>query len=193
MIISLYGLLIRFRLKEVIAYSTISHLSLIFFLLNLKFFRVVFIYMVFHALFKSLIFISSGYLIGLIFGDQDLRLISNVYNYSLLVIIFFYISLFVLIGFPYISIFYLKDLILELIWTVKLNYLIIIIFGFKIFFLRIVYSIKLIIYLMSLGGEVLVLGGRSNKIIFYFIVLFSLVSYLRCLFIRFFIYCVEFF
>lgn len=102
-----------------------------------------FFHMVSHALFKSLLFLSCGGLIILIGGNQDIRFMggfSFLLKVSLLLVI---VSSLNLIGFPFLSGFFSKDMILELSSVFEYNLFIYFLFIFSCIF-SLVYRIKLL-------------------------------------------------
>jgi len=138
------GLIAYFEkdLKKLVAISTLRQLGIIIFICSLGEFSMCFFHMVSHALFKSLLFLSCGGLIMLIGGDQDMRFMggfSFILRVSSLLIV---VSNLNLIGFPFLSGFFSKDIILELRSVFEYN-----LFVFFLFFLScilsLIYSVKL--------------------------------------------------
>jgi len=130
----------NFDMKKMIAYSTTSQLRFIIIIISLirSFYGIIFL--VFHAFFKSLLFLLSRLFIHESNREQNKYKI-NIRNSSLSISIYIF-SLLGLIGIPFISRYFAKDLILENIWRETLNSLIIIIFFFRCC-VTISYSIKL--------------------------------------------------
>jgi len=56
-----FGLLNEIDIKKLIAYSTMSHVSLIIYLLRFQLYKVVYFHLNIHAMFKSLMFICFGF------------------------------------------------------------------------------------------------------------------------------------
>jgi len=100
-------------LKKVIAFSTTSQLGYMIFCCGLSYYNFSFFHLINHAFFKSLLFLSAGAIIHISFNNQDLRKFGG----FLTLLPFTYIVMFVgsltLSGFPFMSGFYSKDLIIE--------------------------------------------------------------------------------
>jgi NADH-ubiquinone oxidoreductase chain 5 len=105
--------LVQNDLKRVIAYSTCSQLGYMVFACGLSNYSVGIFHLSNHAFFKSLLFLSAGSLIHGVNDEQDLRKLGGLKNllpftYSMMII-----GSLALIGFPFLTGFYSKDLILE--------------------------------------------------------------------------------
>jgi NADH-ubiquinone oxidoreductase chain 5 len=101
-------------IKKVIAYSTCSQLGYMVFICGLSEYSLSLFHLVNHAFFKALLFLSAGSIIHSLSGEQDLRRFGKLiklipYTYSLMLLGFL-----ALCGFPFLSGFYSKDLILEM-------------------------------------------------------------------------------
>lgn len=142
LILSRFGLLNERDIKKLIAYSTISHVSLIMYLLSFKLFKVTYFHLNIHAMFKSLIFICFGFVILVSFHAQDKRLVSLRYLNPLIKIIY-YFSCLCLGGLPFLRAFFSKDLIIEKIIesTIEFSFVFFLLLFLRI---RIYYSIKLL-------------------------------------------------
>jgi NADH-ubiquinone oxidoreductase chain 5 len=142
LILRRFGLLNERDIKKLIAYSTISHVSLIMYLLRFKLYKVVYFHLNIHAIFKSLIFICFGFLILSSYHRQDKRLVSLV-NINPIIKIRYYFSCLCLAGLPFLSGFFSKDFIIEK--FIELNGEIFFVILLLLFFsISIYYSIKLI-------------------------------------------------
>jgi NADH-ubiquinone oxidoreductase chain 5 len=100
-------------MKRVIAYSTCSQLRLYGFACGLSNYSVGVFHLSNHAFFKALLFLSAGSVIHAINDEQDMRKMGGLKNllpftYSMMVI-----GSLALMGFPFLTGFYSKDLILE--------------------------------------------------------------------------------
>lgn len=99
--------------KKVIALSTLRQLGLIFIILGLKKPDFAFFHLIIHALFKSTLFILAGFIIHNIINRQETRTRERfVYRSPLLGLMFMTTNI-SLCGFPFMTGFYSKDLILE--------------------------------------------------------------------------------
>nr|AWU48825.2 NADH dehydrogenase subunit 5 [Allocarsidara bakeri] len=105
----------EYDLKRVIALSTLGQLGFMIMVLSLGYSYVAFFHLLIHAMFKSLLFLCAGAIIHSGTSIQDLRKMGSFYV-ELTVKICFYISNFCLMGMPFTSGFYSKDLLLELIY-----------------------------------------------------------------------------
>ena len=105
--------LLQNDLKKVIAYSTCSQLGYMIFSCGLSNYAAGMFHLSNHAFFKALLFLSAGSVIHAMNDEQDMRRMGGLktllpYTYAM-----FLIGNLALIGFPYLSGFYSKDLILE--------------------------------------------------------------------------------
>ena len=137
-----WGLVNEIDIKKLIAFSTISHVSLIIFLLSQKLFKIAYFHLNIHAIFKSLIFIAFGFLMLSSFHCQDKRLVSYA-NIRPQLVIYYYFSCLCLAGLPFLTGFFSKDFIIEKLIEVSRRFLdvflLIIFLGIRIY-----YSIKLL-------------------------------------------------
>jgi NADH-ubiquinone oxidoreductase chain 5 len=106
--------LVQNDLKRVIAYSTCSQLGYMVFACGLSNYSTGVFHLSNHAFFKALLFLSAGSIIHAVNDEQDMRKMGGLKNllpftYSMVVI-----GSLALIGFPFLTGFYSKDLILEL-------------------------------------------------------------------------------
>ena len=121
--------LVQNDLKRVIAYSTCSQLGYMVFACGLSNYSVGVFHLSNHAFFKALLFLSAGSIIHSVNDEQDMRKMGGLKNllpftYSMVVI-----GSLALIGFPFLTGFYSKDLVLELAFS-KFSY-----FGYFSYFL----------------------------------------------------------
>lgn len=142
------GLIANFEidLKKIIALSTLSQLGLIIIVLSLGLKFLAFYHLLTHAVFKSLLFICAGIIIHFIDNNQDIRFYGILNEYVPFTIIRFYVSRLALIGFPFLSGFYSKDLIIEIIYIINFN-IFIISFIILSVILTVSYSLRLIYYI----------------------------------------------
>jgi NADH-ubiquinone oxidoreductase chain 5 len=105
--------LVQNDLKRVIAYSTCSQLGYMVFACGLSNYSVAFFHLANHAFFKALLFLGAGCLIHGICDEQDMRKMGLgklfAFTYT-----FIFIGSLSLVGFPFLSGYYSKDVILEL-------------------------------------------------------------------------------
>ena len=106
--------LLQNDLKRVIAYSTCSQLGYMIFACGLSNYSVGVFHLVNHAFFKALLFLGAGSIIHAVADEQDMRKMGGLkklvpFTYSMMVI-----GSLALIGFPFLTGFYSKDVILEI-------------------------------------------------------------------------------
>lgn len=142
LVLSTIGLVVELDIKKLIAYSTLSHVSLIIYILRIKLFKVVYFHLNIHAIFKSTIFICFGFVILASFHSQDKRLV-RIINLNPLLKIAYYYSRFCLIGLPFLRGFFSKDFMIEKIIEFNSEFFLVILL---LLFLRvrIFYGIKLL-------------------------------------------------
>jgi NADH:ubiquinone oxidoreductase subunit 5 (subunit L)/multisubunit Na+/H+ antiporter MnhA subunit len=100
-------------LKRVIAYSTCSQLGYMVFACGLSHYSVGIFHLMNHAFFKALLFLSAGAVIHAFHDEQDMRKMGGVAVLLPMTLVFFEIGSLALIGFPFLTGFYSKDVILE--------------------------------------------------------------------------------
>jgi proton-translocating NADH-quinone oxidoreductase chain L len=100
-------------IKKVIAYSTCSQLGYMFFACGLSNYYVGLFHLFNHAFFKALLFLSAGSVIHSMRDEQDMRRLGGVSNTMPITYICVLIGSLSLSGFPFLSGFYSKDVILE--------------------------------------------------------------------------------
>ncbi len=101
------------HLKRLIAYSTCSQLGYMVFACGLSNYSVGVFHLINHAFFKALLFLGAGSIIHAVADEQDMRKMGGLkklvpFTYSMMVI-----GSLALIGFPFLTGFYSKDVILE--------------------------------------------------------------------------------
>jgi NADH-ubiquinone oxidoreductase chain 5 len=101
-------------LKKVIAYSTCSQLGYMVFSCGLSGYAVSLFHLANHAFFKALLFLSAGCVIHSMSDEQDMRKMGGLIKLLPLTYIYFLIGTLALIGFPFLTGFYSKDVILEI-------------------------------------------------------------------------------
>nr|QJS34504.1 NADH dehydrogenase subunit 5 [Leiopathes cf. glaberrima NB-2020]QJS34518.1 NADH dehydrogenase subunit 5 [Leiopathes expansa]QJS34532.1 NADH dehydrogenase subunit 5 [Leiopathes montana]WQH63094.1 NADH dehydrogenase subunit 5 [Leiopathes sp.] len=106
--------LVQNDLKKVIAYSTCSQLGYMVVACGISHYSISLFHLMNHASFKALLFLSAGSVIHALADEQDMRKMGGLmksipFTYTMMVI-----GSLSLMGFPYLTGFYSKDLILEL-------------------------------------------------------------------------------
>uniref|UniRef100_UPI0030E3E5CB NADH dehydrogenase subunit 5 n=1 Tax=Cosmolaelaps hrdyi TaxID=3126097 RepID=UPI0030E3E5CB len=147
-IMSGIGALYEMDLKKIIALSTLSQLGVMMMIISLGSEKLAFFHLLTHALFKALLFLSAGVLIHNLSGLQDIRKLDNLSSYSPQILMIMVVSSLSLMGFPYLSGFYSKDKILELMYMFNNSKIMILLLFFSVL-LTVMYSFRVIFYLMK--------------------------------------------
>jgi proton-translocating NADH-quinone oxidoreductase chain L len=100
-------------LKRVIAYSTCSQLGYMVFACGLSHYSVGVFHLMNHAFFKALLFLSAGSVIHAVADEQDMRKMGGLIHLLPFTYAMMFIGSLALIGFPFLTGFYSKDVILE--------------------------------------------------------------------------------
>nr|AAP42815.2 NADH dehydrogenase subunit 5 [Bombyx mandarina]ADE18710.1 NADH dehydrogenase subunit 5 [Bombyx mandarina] len=137
----------EFDLKKIIALSTLSQLGLMMSILSLGFPDIAFFHLLTHSMFKALLFMCAGVIIHMMNDIQDIRYMGGLSLYIPLTSLCLNISNLSLCGIPFLSGFYSKDLILEMVSFNSFNLMVFILFylstGLTVF-----YTFRLIMYVM---------------------------------------------
>jgi NADH-ubiquinone oxidoreductase chain 5 len=100
-------------LKRVIAYSTCSQLGYMAFACGLSNYSASFFHLINHGFFKALLFLSAGSIIHGVSDEQDLRRLGGLGKIFPITYCMFLVGSLALMGFPFLSGFFSKDIILE--------------------------------------------------------------------------------
>lgn len=111
---------VEIDMKKLVAISTLSQLGLMMFSFFLGDFFLTFFHMVSHALFKSLLFLTCGFLIIVAFSSQDMRFIGGKFLIRKRVFFIILLSIMRLIGVFFLRGFFSKDLIVDVVFRVDL-------------------------------------------------------------------------
>nr|YP_010127269.1 NADH dehydrogenase subunit 5 [Paraconotrochus antarcticus]QPO84673.1 NADH dehydrogenase subunit 5 [Paraconotrochus antarcticus] len=137
-------------LKKVIAYSTCSQLGYMVLACGISSYSISLFHLMNHAFFKALLFLGAGALIHALSNEQDIRKMGGLLLPLPLIYSVMLIGSSSLMGLPYLTGFYSKDLILELVleqyYTTFAYWL-----GCFSVFLTAFYSVRLL-YLVFLSG-----------------------------------------
>nr|YP_010591422.1 NADH dehydrogenase subunit 5 [Stethoconus japonicus]UFQ24461.1 NADH dehydrogenase subunit 5 [Stethoconus japonicus] len=178
MFMSGLGANFEFDLKSIIALSTLSQLGFMMGALFMGFPGLAFFHLLAHAFFKALLFLCAGLIIHVMSGFQDIRFMGFIsellpYTFSM-----FLISSLSLCGFPFLSGFYSKDLLLEMMTMTDYNMYVYFLFMFSVS-LTVSYTLRLINYMVVKGSNVYVFQSYcEDKLMMFsmvFMVLFSIV------------------
>nr|AUJ21244.1 NADH dehydrogenase subunit 5 [Hypselodoris bullocki] len=108
-------------IKKIIALSTLSQLGVMVFSLGMNLPYLALFHLYTHALFKALLFLAAGHILMITFGTQDIRVMGGVGVMMPATCVMFNISSFCLVGAPFMSAFYSKHLILEMMFMNPMN------------------------------------------------------------------------
>jgi NADH-ubiquinone oxidoreductase chain 5 len=152
--------------KKTIALSTLSQLGVIIMTISLGLVELAFFHLLSHALFKSLLFLCAGVFIHGLGDIQDVRDLGGVGVITPVTSLYFFGCSLSLCGFPFLSGFYSKDIIIEIYFIVSsLNY----VFFFLILtsiLLTTIYSTRLFFFLfIKPSGFKKINNLRENLII----------------------------
>jgi len=100
-------------IKRVVAYSTLSQLGYMTVALAASAYSVAIFHLMTHAFFKALLFLGAGSVIIGMHHDQDMRNMGGLRKYMPVTWITFLVGSLALIGTPFFSGFYSKDMIIE--------------------------------------------------------------------------------
>ena len=109
--------LVQNDLKRVIAYSTCSQLGYMILACGISHYSVGVFHLMNHAFFKALLFLSAGSVIHALSDEQDVRKMGGMAQLLPLTYAMMLIGSLSLVGFPFLTGFYSKDLILEVAYS----------------------------------------------------------------------------
>jgi len=137
--------LVQNDLKRIIAFSTISQLGYMMIAIGLAQWNIALLHTVLHAFFKALLFLSAGVIIHSLNDEQDIRRMGGLIRFMPFTYTVMLIGIIALLGLPWLSGFYSKDLILELAYgNYQFSSLFAFILGTITAFLTAFYSTRLI-------------------------------------------------
>jgi NADH-ubiquinone oxidoreductase chain 5 len=113
--------LLQNDLKRVIAYSTCSQLGYMIFACGVSNYSVGVFHLANHAFFKALLFLGAGSVIHAVADEQDMRRMGGLRRLVPFTFAVMSIGSFALMGFPFLTGFYSKDVILEVVFAKYTN------------------------------------------------------------------------
>jgi len=131
-------------IKRVIAYSTLSQLGYMTVALGASAYSAAIFHLMTHAFFKALLFLAAGSIIIVMHHQQDLRQMGGLRKYMPVTWLTAWIGTLALVGFPFFSGFYSKDIIIEAVhassrfgstlayWSVLLGVFVTAIYSFRL-------------------------------------------------------------
>ena len=105
--------LVQTDIKKVLAYSTVSQLGYMFLGLGVGAYSAGVFHLMTHAFFKALLFLGAGSVIHGMSDEQDIRKMGGLWHRMPITYWTFGVACLAIAGFPFLSGFYSKDLILE--------------------------------------------------------------------------------
>ncbi len=105
--------LVQTDIKRVIAYSTLSQLGYMFVALGVSAYAAAVFHVMTHAFFKALLFLGAGAVIVALHHEQDMRRMGNLRRYLPITHITMLLGTLALVGTPFFSGYYSKDVIIE--------------------------------------------------------------------------------
>ncbi len=102
----------QYDIKKVLAYSTVSQLGFMFIAAGVGAYAIALFHVITHAFFKACLFLGSGSVIHGMSGEQDMRQMGGLAKKMPITFATFFVSTLAITGFPLLSGFASKDLIL---------------------------------------------------------------------------------
>nr|ALR69321.1 NADH dehydrogenase subunit 5 [Bemisia tabaci] len=133
--------LMEMDMKKLVALSTLSQISIMFISMSANLYSLAFFHTIMHATFKALIFLCSSTFIS-ISNTQDLRKMSTTSMNLLVTSISFNVASMILCVLPFVSSFYSKEIIMEMIMIKPLNKILTMLF-IMLMMVTTIYSLKM--------------------------------------------------
>lgn len=134
-------------IKKVIAYSTCSQIGYMVFICGFGGYSLGIFHLFNHAFFKALLFLSAGSIIHSISGEQDIRKMGGLFKIIPLSYISFFIGSISLAGFPFLTGYYSKDLLVELSYLFTHEFFIN--YSYSVFLIKAFYWIALVSIILT--------------------------------------------
>nr|AIW06151.1 NADH dehydrogenase subunit 5 [Gaeana maculata] len=150
MVMSSIGANFEFDLKKIIALSTLSQLGIMMTIIMFGYPLLSFFHLIIHALFKASLFLCAGIIIHSFNNNQDIRMMGCLSYQMPLTSTMMNIANLSLCGIPFMSGFYSKDLIIEVMSSNNIN-LIIIMMMYMGIGMTSYYSARLTLYSMNMN------------------------------------------
>ncbi|MAW34500.1 MAG: NADH-quinone oxidoreductase subunit L [Gammaproteobacteria bacterium] len=177
-------------IKKVIAFSTISQLGYMVAALGINAYSTSFFHLYTHAFFKALLFLCAGSVIMSLHHNQDIRKMGGLKSKLPITYISFLIGTLCIIGFPFTSGFFSKDLILEVMLykdnTISCIAYLMLLFGALV---TTIYSLRLLFFVFynEYRGNDLHNIKEQSKIITFPLIVLSILSILSGYLIKIFV------
>nr|YP_009000419.1 NADH dehydrogenase subunit 5 [Argas lagenoplastis]AHF21607.1 NADH dehydrogenase subunit 5 [Argas lagenoplastis] len=147
MVMAGFGAVLEMDLKKIIALSTLSQIGLMMLVLAIGLPILSFFHLLTHAIFKAMLFLCAGVMIHNSLGKQDIRLLGFFFKMNPGISGALGLSSLSLFGFPFLSGFYSKDLLLEYIYENEISIFVLILLVMATI-LTCVYSMRLMYYVI---------------------------------------------
>ena len=145
----------QYDIKKIIAYSTCSQLGYMFLSSGLSNYNISMFHLFNHAFFKALLFLGAGCIISCLFDEQDMRKMGGLIYKAPFTFISIFIGSLAILGFPFLTGFYSKDILLELTYiSISLDYLFFYTLAVLTAFFTAIYSFKLIFFVFFIKTNV---------------------------------------
>nr|QJS34743.1 NADH dehydrogenase subunit 5 [Lucanus chengyuani] len=189
----------EYDLKKIIALSTLSQLGLMMSILSMGGYMMAFYHLLTHALFKALLFMCAGSMIHSLGNTQDIRLMGGLIAQMPLTCTCFIICNLSLCGLPFLSGFYSKDLILEVVSMEEVG-----LYTYLVYYLStgltVAYTARLIYYVLYgdfnylslhlIGDSVGFMMKGMMMLIFFTVFMGSVLSWI--MFLEFYVICLPY-
>jgi NADH:ubiquinone oxidoreductase subunit 5 (subunit L)/multisubunit Na+/H+ antiporter MnhA subunit len=165
----------QYDIKKIIAYSTCSQLGYMFLSAGLSNYNITLFHLFNHAFFKALLFLGAGSIISSLLDEQDMRKMGGLVYKMPFTYISFFIGSLAILGFPFLTGFYSKDILLEFIYiNIILDSIYIYIIALITAFFTAIYSFKLIFFVFFYKSNLF--NNKKNLSEVNFFILFALLS-----------------
>lgn len=159
---SAFTAIFLYDIKKIIAYSTCSQLGYMALACGLSQYTIGFFHLINHAFFKALLFLTAGAIIHSFNNEQDIRKLSGLYTRMPFIHSAILIGNIAIMGLPFLSGFYSKDLVIEVTYLKGFNIFNAAVFNINLVFVVIllatlctgIYSLRMYYYLFLRQGAV---------------------------------------
>lgn len=173
--------LVQYDIKKVIAYSTCSQLGYMFFACGVSNYSTGLFHLFNHGFFKALLFLGAGSVIHAILDEQDMRKMGGLLKLLPLTYIVIVVGSLSLTGFPFLTGFYSKEVVLEIAFA-KMSISSLFVYWLGVFaaFITSFYSFRLL-YLSffsvpNSSPKIINSSHESNSYIFYVLTILGFLS-----------------
>nr|AWV83374.1 NADH dehydrogenase subunit 5 [Tanna japonensis] len=175
-IMSGIGANFEFDMKKIIALSTLSQLGIMMTIIMFGYPMLSYFHLIIHALFKASLFLCAGVIIHNFNNNQDIRMMGCLSYQMPLTSTMMNIANLSLCGIPFMSGFYSKDLIIEMMVSSNINFIIMMMMYLGIG-LTSYYSARLTLYSMNMNFNFYKMSSLSENMNNMFKSIFILTMY----------------